>query len=605
MDQVDEIKSKVNIIDIINEYVPLKKTGRNFRALCPFHQEKTPSFIVNQERQIWHCFGGCNDGGDVLKFLMKIDHLDFIEALRILAKRVGVELKQYERSESVKLKDRIFEMNHLASEFYHWLLLNHKMGKEALSYVLGRGIKKQSLETFMIGYAPNNWEALQRFLLKKGYSQKEMETAGLIVRSERGTYFDMFRGRLMFTLRDHRGNVVGFSGRVFGEGEKGKAPKYINTTETPVYIKGNILYGLDATHEAIKRENLAVIVEGEIDCIQSFQAGVTNVVAIKGSALTEGHINLLKRYTENIVISLDSDFAGDAAARRGIEIADAADLNIKVVKLKAGKDPDECARTGVGLWKDSVKEAIPIYDFIIDSAVKRHDLKNIEGKKKIGEEALSIFVKISNMIVRAHYVKKLASLLGVSEEAVMGELERVGKQQNLQRTLRPEALPPSEPLRPREEVLEENLLAMILQSENGKEDFENVSKMIVEEDFSSRPAGKIFSLLSQYYSSAKKFHLKTFAATIPEELSEAFDRIYLMDTPVRLDSEDWEKQLAKITLEIRRLSLRRKLANLTKQIHDLEEKGSDSGQKNKSTEELNTAFSKISDELKKLSLPEQ
>jgi DNA primase len=512
---------------------------------------------------------------------------------------VGVQLKTYERSETVKLKDRIYEMNHLASEFYNWLLLNHRTGKEALSYVLGRGIKKQSLETFGIGYAPNSWESLQKFLLKKGYTKEEMDKAGLIVRTERGTYFDMFRGRVMFALRDHRGNTVGFAGRVFGEREREKAPKYINTTETPVYIKGNILYGLDVTHEAIKRENLAVIVEGEIDCIQSFQAGVTNVVAIKGSALTEGHVNLLKRYTENIAISLDSDFAGDAAARRGIEIADSANFNIRVVQLKAGKDPDECVRTGASIWKESVKKASPIYDFILDSAVVRHDLSRIEEKKKIGEEVLPIFAKISNMIIQGHYLKKLAGTLGVTEEAVTAELERVKKQQNLQKVA-PVAIP-SGPSKLRGEILEETILAMLFQSSEGKKDFDDVGKIISTKDFSSRPSGKLFSHLGEWYEVANKLNIRKFASGLPVELVETFDRIYLIELPVQIKDDDWERELIKTAQEIKRLSLRRKLTDLTSRIRDLEKKTGKNDEVTTEIGRLNEEFTEISSELRKLS----
>jgi DNA primase len=597
MEQVDDVKQKVNIVDIIGDYVPLKKAGRNFRGLCPFHNEKTPSFVVNEERQIWHCFG-CQKGGDVFKFLMEIDHIEFLEALRILAKRVGIELKTYERSETVKLKDRIYEMNHLASEFYHYLLLSHKSGKDALSYILKRGIQKKSLETFKIGYAPNNWEALQKFLLKKGYSLFEMETAGLVVRTERGSYFDKFRGRLMFTLNDHRGNPIGFAGRIFEEA-KDSTPKYMNTSETPVYTKGNVLYGLDITHDAIKRENLAVIVEGEIDCIQSFQAGVTNVVAIKGSALTEGHVFLLKRYTENVAISLDSDFAGDAAARRGIEIADAANLNIKVVQLKAGKDPDECVRLGVGLWKDSVSSAIPIYDFILKSSEKRNDVKTIEGKKRIGEEVLPIIAKISNLIVRAHYLKELASFLKVSEESVTSELERIVRLQNIKHPFISTQTTQAVLQRAREDELSEIVLAILFQSEHGKADFETIKSVLSRDDLSLPPYKKLFHLLGEYYEQNPKFSIQTFSNLVPKEIIETFDRIYLISLPVKPDSDDWEKFIVKTGQELRKWKLKKLLVELSVKIQEFE-KNEDKKTSASELDKLNTQFMTISNELRLL-----
>jgi DNA primase len=312
-DQREEIKQKIDIVDLISEYVPLKKIGRNLKANCPFHSEKTPSFYVSPERQIWHCFG-CNLGGDVYSFLMQIENIEFVEALRILAKKAGVALTEFVPTQTSELKDRLYEINHLAAEFFNYILTSHLLGKEALSYVSGRGVTKDSISAFKIGYAPKSWDSLLRFLRdKKGYKESEIEQAGLAVRSERGSYYDRFRGRLMFSLRDIRGNVVGFSGRVLDP--EAKEAKYINSPETPIYIKGNLLYGLEVTKGVIRKEGTAVVVEGELDLISSYQAGVANVCAIKGSALTDAQVKLLKRIAGTIILSLDADLAGDAAAR--------------------------------------------------------------------------------------------------------------------------------------------------------------------------------------------------------------------------------------------------------------------------------------------------
>jgi len=329
MTDVELVKSKIDIVSFLSDYITLKKAGRNFKALCPFHSEKTPSFVVSPERQSWHCFGSCGEGGDVISFLEKWENLEFLEALRILAKKVGVTLSNYTPSSQTQLKDRLIEANHLASEFYHYLLVNHKIGKRAREYLESRRIKNETIKTFMLGYAPESWDSLLKYLLKKGYQTGEIHQAGLVVKSDRGRYYDRFRGRLMFTLCDHRGNVIGFSGRLLDEeihseykrgvySERERGAKYVNTAETPVYIKGNTLYGLYITKEAIKKEKEAVLVEGEFDMLSSFQAGAANVCAIKGSALTEGQLLLLKRYTENLILALDSDFAGSEAAKRGI-----------------------------------------------------------------------------------------------------------------------------------------------------------------------------------------------------------------------------------------------------------------------------------------------
>ncbi|MDO8515584.1 MAG: DNA primase, partial [bacterium] len=326
MDQREEIKQKIDIVQLISEYVPLKKAGRNFRACCPFHSEKTPSFMVSPERQSWHCFGSCQIGGDIFSFLMKMENMDFPEALKTLAKRAGVTLQSYHSSGDSQIKEKIYEINNLAAEFYHFILTKHEVGEVARKYLENRKITNESIDLFRLGYAPHSWDSLTKFLTKKGFTQKELEIAGLVSVSDSKRVFDRFRGRIIFTLADHRNNVLGFAGRLLDP--NAKEAKYVNTSETPVYTKGNTLYGLNVTKDEIRKSGAAIITEGEIDLIQAFQAGTKNCAAIKGSAFTQAQVNLLKRYTENILLALDADMAGDAAAHRGIQMADAAGLNI-------------------------------------------------------------------------------------------------------------------------------------------------------------------------------------------------------------------------------------------------------------------------------------
>jgi DNA primase len=576
-DQLEEIKSKIDIVSFISEYLPLKKAGRNFKALCPFHSEKTPSFIVSPERQIWHCFGACNDGGDIFKFLMKMENLEFPEALQVLAKRAGVKLvTSYQASEQGKLREKIFQINHLASEFYHYLLINHHSGKSCLDYVLGRGIKKQLIETFKLGWAPNLWDSLIKFLSKKGYTFSDLETAGLIIKAPSSNiqapkYYDRFRGRLIFTLRDHRGNVVGFAGRKIPpaagsrpEAEEQEA-KYINTPETPVYIKGNVLYGLDVAREAIKKQNSAIIVEGEFDAISSFQAGVSNVVAIKGSALTEGQVGLLKRFSQNINLALDTDLAGDEAARRGIEIADRAGFSIKVVKLAQGKDPDECIKINPSLWQKAVKAAVPVFDYFLDSALSRHDRETAEGKRKIGDETIPVLAKISNPIVQAHYLQRLARLLEVSEEVISRAARTLGKKEEIGPSL-PAAIPSERSAsgRTREQLLEEQLLALVLQSEEPRQIMED-GRWKMEDGILMTPSiKKIFKLLTDYLASTtKKFKIGEFVKTLPAELVPTVDQAYLADLGKTLqDKKLFERELEKTVNEIKKISLKKKLISL-------------------------------------------
>lgn len=570
MDQIEQVRRKVDIVELIGEQVALKKAGRNYKALCPFHEEKTPSFMVSPERQIFKCFG-CSVGGDVFKFLMETEKIEFGEALRMLADRVGVELKQFRPSRDQQIKDKLLEINHLASEFYHYLLTKHAVGKKALQYLLKRGINKASIQLFKLGYAADEWEALQRYLVvKKGYKAKELEMAGLVISRDRGAvkrgYYDRFRGRVMFPLFDHRKRVVGFAGRVLDP--QVKEAKYINSPETPVYHKSEILYGLETTKEPIKKANKAVVVEGELDVISSYQAGVKNVVAIKGSALTEGQVGLLKRFCENLALALDADIAGDAAARRGIELAERAGLNVRVIELKYGKDPDDCAQKSAKLWKESVKTAVPIYDFYITSAVKRFGVKTPEGKRKISSEMGEILAKISNEVIKAHYVKKLAEVLKVAEEAVAREVERTLKQNQLASRQEPIAKQKQAGDKSRRERLEEYSLALLLQAEAKM--FE-LSAQIDEKIFSKGAARKIIRRLKDWGRKGKKWSIEKFVKTLPAELVEAVDTAYLTDLgrfPGEIDR--LEKELEKTVREIERLVWREDLERLSLEIGQAE-----------------------------------
>ncbi len=304
-DELEAIKRKIDIIEFISEYVSLKNVGRNFKGLCPFHSEKTPSFIVSPERQIWHCFGACGTGGDIFGFLMKIENIEFGEVLRILAKRAGVKLARYRPSESEKQKQLLYEINHLATEYYHYVLLKHQAGKEGLDYIQKRGISSDSLEKFKIGFAPDRWDNLQKYLVaKKGYKIQDLEKVGLAIRGQRG-FYDRFRARVIFPLTDHRANICGFAGRTIIP--EVKEAKYINTPETLIYHKSDLLYGLNETKQEIKKADAVVLVEGELDMISSYQAGVKNVVAIKGSALTTNQVQRLFYFTKDMRSPTRSD----------------------------------------------------------------------------------------------------------------------------------------------------------------------------------------------------------------------------------------------------------------------------------------------------------
>ena len=421
MDQVEEIKSKVDIVQLIGEYVPLKRAGRNFKGLCPFHGEKTPSFMVNPELQIFKCFG-CGKSGDCYSFLQFIEGMEFGEALSALAKRVGVTLVSYKPSQIEEVKERLIHINTLSADVYHYFLTAHKLGAKALDYIQGRGISGETIAKFKLGYAPPAWDVLVKFLVgKKKLRIDDIEQAGLVIP---GKKYDRFRDRLMFPINNHRGQTVGFTGRQL-PWSQAMGGKYVNSPDSEIFHKSEILYGLDLARSDIKAHGEAIVVEGQMDLLPSVQAGIANIVAIGGTALTTRQIELLRRLGDTVTMALDADFAGDSAARRGIELAEKAGLIIKIVNSSDRyKDPGEWASTDLPSWQQAVQESIPIYDFYLQSAVKRYGL-DIIGKKKIAQELLPLWARIDDQIVAAHYIQKLATTLGVGEDDVRTQLAKV------------------------------------------------------------------------------------------------------------------------------------------------------------------------------------
>lgn len=566
MNDLEEIKQKIDIVSFIGDYLPLKKSGRNFTGLCPFHSEKSPSFVVSPERQIWHCFGACSEGGDVFTFLMKIENLEFPEALEILAKKTGVKLvRQYRVTQNQKLKEEILKANQYAGNFYHYLLTSHKVGEKARGYLEQRKISKKIIDTFSLGYAPQNWDSLLNFLRKKGFNDYVLQKAGLVIQARTNRFYDRFRGRLMFALRDHRGEVIGFSGRKLLGDNKDKEAKYINTAETPVYIKGNLFYGLDITKEAIRKANQAIIVEGEFDLLSSFQEGITNVVAIKGTALTVNQVNLIKRFTDTISFSLDSDIAGDAAARRGIEIAENAGLNLKVISVPLGKDPDECIKENPAVWRKAVQESISVYDFLLNSALKRFNINEAFGKKKIVDEILPFYGKITNSIVQSHYLSLLSKTINVSEERVLEVLDKMKKGRPQTATL--PAL--TNEGKKRNILLEEYLLSFLLQAPAIKQITEVISKEELTKISWAIENPALKKLIALFYNWIEKLKNEEpqspqFIKTLPNELIPIADKAYLFE----LGETVKEKKLFKQELEQTKhdlllLALRRRMRELS------------------------------------------
>lgn len=571
MDQVEEIKDKIDIVDFINARVPLKKAGRNYRALCPFHQEKTPSFFVNPERQIWYCFGACDEGGDIISFLQKWEALEFSEALKILAEEAGVKLTYRGLgSEKARKKQKLYEINHLAAEYYSYLLTEHPVGETARAYLKKRGLKKKTTETFKLGYGPKSWDALTKYLVKKKYSPELVEEAGLALFSSKGrSLYDRFRGRIIFPMRDHRGNIVGFSGRTLQE--DAKQAKYINSPETLIYHKRETLYGLDITGKAIRREGSAILVEGEFDVLSSFQEGISNLVAVKGSGLTTDQLRLLKRYTGKIVFALDADKAGEKAIRRGVLMADDEGLDVRVIVLQDGKDPDEIIHKDPALWRKLVKKPVVYFDYIIDATVDKYGAETAHAKRRIVEKLAEFFARSTNPIVRAHYTKQLATKLELSEEIVSQSLESAEKKIKLPRISVPESS--SKQNLPRWQLLEEYLLSLVIQSEKPARDLKVVEEVISLDKMPVSAASKVLNKLKQSLREKKDLNITKFIESLDKELLSVADKAYLRELSALENTQKRLKELKNAARELRLLVLRDELKQATAELRQLEQSG--------------------------------
>lgn len=572
-DQVEEIKSKVDIVEVIGEKVVLKKAGRHFKGLCPFHSEKSPSFIVSPERQSFKCFG-CQKGGDVITFLQDYDNMSFLEVLEMLAKRVGITLESYRPTSQDAYKKRLLEIMSLASEYFHYLLTKHASGEEARQYLKSRGISNESITQFNLGYAPNQWRSVSDFLiLKKKYSPEELEAVGLVIRREK-SFYDRFRGRVMFPLKDHKGVVVGFSGRELPGSEKdpaspaatqGHGAKYINSPETQLYSKSRMLYGLWENREYIRKADGIVLVEGELDVIPSWQAGVKNVVAIKGSAFTSEQAQLISRYTHNVVMSLDADHAGQEAIKRAVNIAENLDLSIRVVQITGGKDPGDVATTNPRGWREMVARSVLYWDFLIDSACLQNDPKTGAGARAISTEVVPAIAQITNSVVRAHYITELSKRLGVPEDSIYSEIERSLKKKELNSLKATVASIEKGQVSRREEV-EQYALSLALQFYlDLKELFPKLN-----DDWIVAPAVRKILESLRKWDVKTELKIQTLSSSLPEELQGMVDSVYLRDMGgVKEPVREWENAVQ----EMHDLYVRAELKKLAAEIAIAERKG--------------------------------
>lgn len=418
---VEQIKSKLSIVDVVSSYFKLEKSGLNYRACCPFHNEKSPSFFVSPSRETYHCFG-CHRGGDIFSFVQEIEGVDFFESLKILAERAGVELESLSRLP--KTDNRLINILEESANFYFKNLVDQKA---VLDYLFSRGLTKETIKAWRLGFAPADWRHLADYLFRRGYREEEMIRSGLVISQNQsggpGRAYDRFRSRIMFPLFNASGRVVGFSGRVWGE-DNDKVAKYINTPQTEVYDKSKVLYGYDRAKNSIRQTGVCIFVEGQMDLLLSHQTGVTNVVAVSGTALSIEQINLVRRLADQIILAYDYDLAGLKASRRAIDLLRAEGLQIKIAKLPSGQDPAELIHDNPEAWTQAIAQSKHYLDFLIDACLEEGK-RGLDLNLAINQNVLPYLKSLSQKMEQAHFVAKLADLLKINESAIWSDLEKI------------------------------------------------------------------------------------------------------------------------------------------------------------------------------------
>jgi DNA primase len=520
-----EIKSRLPVAELVGETVMLKRAGSAYKGLCPFHAEKTPSFIVSPDRETWHCFG-CGKRGDIFDFVMERDGLDFREALTRLADKAGVELSERTARED-RRRRRLREALEAAVAWYREVLVRTPQGERARAYLAERGFSDETLDRFSVGYAPNAWEALTKRLTARGFNDRELLDAGLASSSNRGGVIDRFRGRVIIPIRDASGRATGLGGRILPGAD---GPKYLNSPATPLFDKSRTLFGIDLAKAAIRKEKLSVIVEGYTDVMAAHQAGFANVVASLGTALTAGQVELATRYADAVALAYDVDLAGEAATQRGLleELGpDAAVSKVRVIRIPAGKDPDELIRTDPDAWRSAVREAKPVIEYFIDRASADVDLGSVAGRREVTGRVLAILKRVPDPVERALYLQQLGRVVNVEERTLADALERAPL---VRRPLRPaEGVPETggaesmlDPLE--REALELLLRFPVLASELDDDPLPFREAIAMQLGRSLRERGRAAAAEGQLAARAEAADLDTFIGTLdPASASLARD----------------------------------------------------------------------------------
>jgi len=575
---VEEIKQRLNLVDLIQEYVKLTPAGVNFKARCPFHNEKTPSFYVSSEKQIWHCFG-CGLGGDHFEFIKRMENLEFPEALRILAAKANVKL-DYKNPEFTSRKTKLVDLCQEIATFWQLKLNNDPSAEPARSYLLQRKVGKAAQEEFILGHAAESWDEAIRNLQNKGYSLLEINQAGISVSNEKGRPYDRFRNRLMFPIKDANGNIVGFGGRKMKEEDPGG--KYINSPQTDIYNKSEILYNLYQAKSEIKRLDYAILVEGYMDVLACHQAGTKNVVAVSGTALTEGQIKILKRYTNNIMIAFDADAAGTLANLRGIDLAWQAGCNVKVIHLTGGKDPDEIIKSDKDKWRQLVLKAENFMDYIFTVTFQSLDLTRIDHKKKAAQRLLKIIAKLGDEVERAHYLKKLAKELDVSPEPLTRVLERIqtNSQVPADQTV---AVSPLLRTINQEQMLLERLICLLFKFSS---QIPVISQLLEPELIAEEWYQEVYKKLIIYYNKNQSFDSSGFLKEFPEEKKGLLNKIMLLAETDEIEDKPAviKQEFSQLINRLKKHHFNQELKKLSQQIAQAEKAKNEEQVKNLSKE---------------------
>ncbi len=601
---VEEIKSKLDIVDIIQEYFPLKQSGANYKALCPFHSEKTPSFMVSREKQFFKCFG-CGESGDIFTFIQKMENVEFPEALRILANKAGVQLRQTNYNPQMQnLKTRLYDLHKAAVEFYQGQFFNLPAAKNAREYLINqRKLNKDIINEFQLGYAPDSWDGVSRFLKSKGFFDNEILQSGLAVEKKSispnsRNYYDRFRDRIMFPIRDHHGNVVGFTGRAMKDDPETSGAKYINTPQTVIYNKSQILYGLYKAKNEIRKNNLAILVEGNMDVIASHQMGIKNAVASSGTSLTLDQIKILRRYTTNIALAFDADAAGVAAAERGIELIWQQGISVKVIILPSGvKDPDELIKKSPDAWREAIEKRVNFMDYLLQVNLANEDLDDVDVKRDISAKILPWIAKLNNLIEQDYYLKKIANQLEINENSLREELNKIKRLYQNKNKYASKTDVKRTPAINRQidkyQIVSQRLLALIIYEPSYiKEAVALLPPELLEGGFQ-----EFYKQLIFYYTKNDELLLDDFYQYLQAEkkdLAFVFDTLKLLAETefVELDSLNLNKEFNLAANWLKKAYISKKLKQIEKDIRQAEQMGD-----RQKADELMREFSNLSRDL--------